>query len=176
MFTAIPRPALWLGIAGLLPLFATAAAVWLLPADQAGLVLDIQLYYAAIVLSFLGAVHWGLAIAGFGTELRGTEIRGPEIRSPEIRAGESPGAETIGWVRLTWSVVPALVGWVALLMTAVPALVTLMIAFAAVFGADLAAARRGLAPAWYPVLRRPLTVLVVLSLGASLMRVLSSGG
>lgn len=54
----VPRPALALGVAGLIPFAACTAALWMAdPAWQteAGRML---LGYAAVILTFLGGVHW----------------------------------------------------------------------------------------------------------------------
>jgi len=147
----IPPAALWLGAAGLLPFAAGTLGVWLLPPFWAGEALDAQCFYAAVILSFLGAVHWGLAIGGFGA------------------------APAASWPRLAWSVVPALVGWAAQLTSEVPSLVILILGFAGVLCGDLAAARRGLVPAWYPSLRWPLSAAVIVLLAGSLAKVLAAG-
>ena len=50
-----------LGVAGLLPFIAGAAAVWLVgPQDR--LPAAALLAYAALIASFLGGIHWGLAM------------------------------------------------------------------------------------------------------------------
>jgi formate hydrogenlyase subunit 3/multisubunit Na+/H+ antiporter MnhD subunit len=149
MLSQVPRPALWLGFAGLLPFLAGTAGLWLLPPPWNGWFLSNLITYAATILSFLGAVHWGFALA------------------------EAHRPPTAGWQRLGWGVVPALVAWVALGLAAIPALITLIVGFAAVLYGDDRAARSGLAPAWYPALCGPLTALVVLMLAASLVRLLT---
>ena len=131
----IPKAALWLGPLGLIPFLAGALAPWLLPAARlpdAGLAL---IGYGAVILSFLGGVHWGLA---------------------------APAGRPL---QIGLSVVPSLVGWLALLVAnlhaAGPALWLLAAAFAILLAGDLFAARCGLTPAWYPRLRVPLTLIVV---------------
>ncbi len=131
---------------GLLPFVAGALGFWLLPPDQAAHALDAQVFYSVVVLAFLGAVHWGTAMA------------------------DGPDADRLG-ARLGWSVVPALIGWLAALMTALPALVVLMAGFAAAYLVDRRAGDRGELPTWYLDLRRRATAVVLLSLGASLLRV-----
>lgn len=148
----IPRPAAWYGGAGLIPLVVPAIAIWLVPPPWDGFVLDLQLFYGAAIVSFLGAVHWGLALAGVGT-------RGDE-------------QEACSWTRLGWSVAPALVAWLSLVMVPLVGLVTQILAFAVTYFADAHATRIALAPPWYPRLRRPLTVVAIVALGASLARVL----
>ncbi len=139
----VPASAKALGGLGAIPFVALAAARWLAdPIDYASI--DMALVaYGAVILSFLGGIHWGLAIAGSGT-------------------AQAP------WRRLLLSVVPSLLGWVALLIPRAPALILLAVAFAAMVAIDTAAARAGRAPAWYPALRWPLTGIVVASLLAAL--------
>lgn len=151
----VPTPAAVYGAAGLVPFAVCAVLIWLLPHPWNGFALDVQLYYGATILSFLGAAHWGLALAGQGT------------------GGDSRAA--CSWIRLGWSVAPALVAWISLIMVPLIGVITQILAFAALFFGDLRAVRLGLAPGWYPRLRRPLTAGVVLCLGAALIRVLSGG-
>ncbi len=136
----IPRAACWLGPLGLIPFLAGALAPWLLPAEglpDADLAL---IGYGAVILSFLGGVHWGLA---------------------------APAGRPL---QIGLSVLPSLVGWLALLVANLHAsglaLWLLAAAFAVLLPGDLLAAGRGLAPAWYPRLRVPLTLIVVLCLVA----------
>lgn len=142
----VPRAAALLGAAGALPFLGTAVAVWLLDSPNTFYALEVQRTYAACILSFLGAVHWGLAMAA---------------------APGSPGA-----ARLVASVMPCLIAWFALLLVPWLGLSLLILAFAGLYFYDLRGAAAGLTPDWYPNLRRPLTVAVVLSLGTSLLRIL----
>ncbi len=134
----IPGAALWLGPLGLIPFLAGALAPWLLPAERLAEAELALIGYGAVILSFLGGVHWGLA---------------------------APAGRPL---QLGLSVVPSLVGWLALLVASLqafgPALWLLAGAFVALLPGDLLAADRGLAPDWYPRLRVPLTVIVVASL------------
>lgn len=136
----IPTAALVLGTAGLLPFVALALApLWSIePFGRPPL--GILAVYAAVVLSFMGAVHWGLAMAEFG----------------------GPRATTWGYIA---SVIPALVGWFAL--SFFPLAIALRIIAATYVGLllyDIRAARLGRAPQWYARLRPPLTVVVATSL------------
>ena len=93
-----PDVAARLSYAGLLPFVAGAVLAWLLGQDE---YLDAHAFvmqglsaYAATVIAFLGALHWGLAVRD--------------------------GGPATAW---RWGVVPALVAWVALLMPAFAGLV-----------------------------------------------------
>lgn len=133
----VPRPAAWLGAFGLIPFLAGACAPWVLSVDQAAQTTVALAGYGAVILSFMGGVHWGLAIAGSAAPAGGVRLQ------------------------LGLSVVPALVAWMALLVPAATALVVLFIAFALLLAGDLIAVSRKLAPAWYPRLRVPLTLVVL---------------
>ena len=87
------RIAALLGNLGLVPLFVLAIALWVPWGGMAPLRIQVALVgYAAVVLSFLGAVHWGLALAN------------PGLDKPRA------------WNALGWGVIPSLLGWLALLM------------------------------------------------------------
>ena len=138
---AVPRPALVLGFAGLIPFLASTLGVWIAGYPQSLAALDIQLAYGAVILSFMGAVHWGLAMAG--------------------------GPKAMSFHRLGWSVVPALAGWLALLLNPIYGLLLMVAGFAGVYFGDLRSIAAGNAPAWYKALRKPLTIIVIASLASS---------
>ena len=135
---AIPPAALWLGAAGAIPFVGLASAAPLLQGSQLDLAATALAGYGAVILSFLGGVHWGLAIAGFGA--------GPSLP------------------RLTVSVIPSLVAWAALLMPTTIGLVVLAGAFGLMLLVDLRASRGALMPGWYPRLRWPLSIAAAASL------------
>jgi hypothetical protein len=85
-----PSPLAWrLGHAGLLPFAGGALLLWLVRPDVHPYVALALSGYAAVILSFLGGIHWGLA----------------------MRAA-SPAPTP--W--LVWGIVPSLVAWVAVVM------------------------------------------------------------
>jgi len=132
---AIPKPALILGAAGLLPFLAAAVEAHLGLVLTPAWAVQAGLYYGVAILSFMGRAQWGLAMA-----------HGPSL------------------ARLGLSVVPALLGWAALLIPVQAGLLLVSAGFAGALMVDLTAARRGWAPAWYPMLRLPLTAVVVVCL------------
>lgn len=150
----VPRPALLLGLAGLIPFAAGALGVWTFPPAWADFALFAQTLYGAVIVSFMGAIHWGLAL------------------SEAARGG--PG--TVTWGRLGLGVLPPIFGWMAALAHPLPGLMILILTFAGVFFFDLQAVARGQAPAWYRPLRKLLTLLVILSLAVSLLRVATLPG
>lgn len=139
--STIPPAAAALGAAGFMPFVGLPLAqLWeLTPLGQPWL--PVLALYAAVILSFMGAVHWGLAMAEGG--------------------GQTGAPSDPAW-RYGASVVPALVGWFAVaFLPQVIALRIIATAFAALLAYDLYAARSGLAPPWYPTLRWRLTLVVV---------------
>jgi hypothetical protein len=140
--TSVPPAAKWLGALGVLPFVVPALAGLFLDGPFRENVSFALAVYGAVILSFLGGVHWGLTIAGFGPE--GTVCRTSR--------------------RLAYSVIPSLVGWGALLLPRPIGLLILAAAFAGAVLFDTRASRIGEAPAWYPKLRWPLSVVVVASL------------
>ncbi len=87
----------WLGHAGLMPFVAGAALVWVVEGEAHVYAAMALAAYAALIVSFLGGIHWGLA-----------------MRQPE------PPPAT-----LAWGVVPSLAAWPAVIMPAYAGLVLL---------------------------------------------------
>lgn len=52
--------ALWLGYGGLIPFLAGAALSWLLAPEWRPLAASALSAYAAVIVSFLGGIHWGI--------------------------------------------------------------------------------------------------------------------
>ena len=127
--TSIPAPALLLGAGGLLP-FAGGAAAQILTHDPRWLPLLAS--YGAVILSFVGALHWGYAVR-------------------DVPTGAS------AWLRYGWSVVPALAGWICLMLPATIAVMALAGALVACLVMDEFFSRGIAMPAWLLPLRRALT-------------------
>ncbi len=71
-WTAIPRQAGWLGYAGLIP-FLVLATSYLLYQDEAQQRVGQALVnYGAVIISFLGATHWGAVVGGASVTGPGT--------------------------------------------------------------------------------------------------------
>jgi hypothetical protein len=143
---AIPAAAKWLGGLGALPFVVFALCSTMLDGLYQAQAWYALAVYGAVILSFLGGVHWGMAIAEFGTQL-----------------------EQCAWRRLLLSVVPSIIGWIAMMISTVPGLLLMAASFGLMLWIDLTAARKGEAPSWYPKLRWPLSMVVIgcLLLGAT---------
>ncbi len=131
---APPRTVAWLGYGGLIP-FLTLATASLLDRHHSAIWSDALYGYAAIILSFVGALHWGLAMALPGLTER----------------------QRSAW--FSWSVVPGLIAWPALLLSPPLAAPLLLIGFIAHYLQDRRLARQGTLPDWYLPLRRRLSLV-----------------
>ncbi|QSZ37660.1 hypothetical protein DSL72_008759 [Monilinia vaccinii-corymbosi] len=159
----VPRESLIFGAAGVLPFAATSASTFYLAYDinhahatgqgilfspeTAHQLLDyitpIQVGYGAVIISFLGAIHWGLEYAGYG------------------------GYHS--YRRYMIGVIAPAVAWPTLLMPIEYALITQFSAFTILYFADARATVRGWCPPWYSTYRFVLTFVVGASIVASLV-------
>lgn len=128
-----------LGFVGLFPFMALAAAVFAPGAHQA-IASDALLAYGATILSFIGGIYWGLAIA---------------------RPALSPSK---GALFLIVGVIPQLLGWVALMLPVPFGQFVIAAAFLALLAADRAAVRAGIAPGWFTRLRWPLSCAAAIAM------------
>lgn len=145
----IPRPALWLGLAGLLP-FLWGILTQLSP-TLAQITLDtvgprfigpfVLIAYGTVILCFMSGVLWGFAA-------RGTAEK--------------------HWVGYALSVLPALWAFFFVGGGAQQALSALITGFVLLLLLDLQFARWGLAPKWWMSLRLILTFGVVAALSLAL--------
>lgn len=141
----LPAPARLLGPAGLIPFAGLAIGVWAgWPAAGPALAA-----YGATILAFLGAVHWGLALAAPG------------------RA--SARDDAIAWGRLGLGVLPALIAWAALLLPLAAGLGLLACGILATALIETLAARAGLVPRPYLGLRWLLSAGAAMALGLGLL-------
>ena len=93
----------------LLPFGLGAALVWFVRADAHPHVVAAMSAYAAVVLAFLGGIHWGFGFGGAG---------------PKVDPGTAnAGARAPDTGLYVWGIAPALVACLALLMPASAGLV-----------------------------------------------------
>ncbi len=140
---ATKRFAWILGLAGLLPFVAQALFSWLSPPVELLGVLRSQAHYAAAILTFLGAIHWGVTLA-----------------SPAI-------VDTPAATRLVWGVTPALYCWIVTLYPTDIALPMLFFGLLAALIVDLVLYRGTSVPRWFLTLRLVLSTGALASTGAS---------
>jgi hypothetical protein len=122
--------------------FVVLAAVAVVGGDYADFCSYALTAYGAVILSFVGAVHWGIALT---------------------RTDLPDRHRTAAW---GWSVVPALLAWLSLLVAPVAAAVLLVVGFVAQYLQDRRLARRSSVPAWYLPLRLRLTGVACTCLAA----------
>lgn len=159
----VPRQAYTIGLAGVLPYLATSLSTvycaweinhatantfgFLISAPTAEALLHVleplQVGYGAVIISFLGAIHWGLEWAGYG------------------------GYQ--GYKRYAIGVVAPAIAWPTILMPVEHALIAQFFAFTMLYYADTRAAYRGWTPAWYNTYRFVLTFIVGASIVISLI-------
>jgi Protein of unknown function (DUF3429) len=131
------QPPAWawiLGLAGLIPFVMCAAMQWYGPPGWrmlAGLAL---LSYGAVIVSFLGGIHWGLA------------MRASPVPTP----------------RLIWGVMPSLLGWSAVLLDSPWGPGVLALSLLVCFAVDRSVYRTLGLSAWLP-LRATLTLVATAS-------------
>jgi hypothetical protein len=130
-----PPTAVWLGYAGLLPFVGLAGASLWLGHLENGQLAQALLAYGASILSFMGAINWGLA----------------------LRNSAAPDSKL-----LLWGVVPSLLAWVALLVGTVPGLWLVLVGLWACFAVDRAVYPRFGLQGWLPM-RLALTVVATLA-------------
>jgi len=107
---------------------------------------EAQVAYGALIVSFLGAVHWGMALS--------STLSGPKAAAA-LRE------------RYTWSVFPALAAWPALMMQTAPGSLCIAVILAICYISDRSYNRIGALPKWYMSLRGYLTTLAISSMLAT---------
>jgi hypothetical protein len=136
----IPGPYALPGAAGLIPFVVGALAAWFGPPADYSLVLYALATYAAVILSFVGALHWGVAMM------------------------DPAATGRAQWAATLWSVTPALIGWAALLLPTLVGLRVMAGAFLLQLAMDRALARRHPVPPWFLPLRYRLSIVAALAL------------
>ncbi len=136
--TTTQRFAWILGLAGLLPFLAHTLLAWVTsPLEVEGLMRS-QAHYAAAILTFVGALHWGVVLAS------------PSI--VDARAAR----------RMVWSVLPSILAWLITLYDVRMALVTLMCALPVALAVDWLLYRETPVPRWFMAVRITLTTVATL--------------
>jgi hypothetical protein len=145
-----PEPLLRrLGYAGLIPFVFFGIGAWFGSAQWQAFSLHALAVYGAVILSFLGAVHWGLFLAD---------------RSYRVLGQAAP----------LWAVTPSVAAWGALLLPQAPALVALLALFPLVLWVDRGSLRHFRLPPGYIALRGYLTLGGTLSLLSGTFAILTA--
>eukprot|EP01037_Dinobryon_pediforme_P010826 gene10826-10905_t len=146
----IPAIAYVLGLAGAIPFIICGVAASSAGA-QAVIGLLALLGYGAVILSFVGAVHWGFALSHTAPDLDGSSLRRPSMT-----------------IRLAAATVPALIGWAALLLALLSlpqlGLAVLIVGFLATVATEARWNKIDLLPPGYMALRWLLSGIVVTTL------------
>lgn len=133
----------FLGFAGLIPFVTFSIGSWM-PLPYFSDAIRILIAYAAIILCFMGAIHWGVAMSSVNLQ-----------RSKYFIA----------------SIIPALTAWLALLAPDILAFIILLCGFIVLLAYDCAVEKSQALPGWYLPMRKKLTFFVVLCLAGSLLSV-----
>ncbi|KAF7653161.1 hypothetical protein LDENG_00086700 [Lucifuga dentata] len=138
-----PKPALYLGFAGLIP-FVSPPLLMAVTETYFSDLAYAQVAYSASILSFLGGARWGFAL-------------------PE----SSPAKPD--WINLANSVIPSLLAWVTMLLndSIVPAVTMVMMGLGISLHYDLSLLPTY--PSWFKALRSILTIVAFLSLLSTLV-------
>ena len=137
-----PAAVKYLSYAGLIPFIAALAGLFILADAPHDLALRALLAYAAVILSFVGAVHWGYL----------------------LHAGPDHAPRLLGL-----STLPNLTAWVSLLLADRIALFVLTLAFPLLLLYEKASALNGILPGWYMTMRARLTGIVTATLVIALI-------
>ncbi|KAM7185555.1 Protein of unknown function (DUF3429) domain containing protein [Naviculisporaceae sp. PSN 640] len=164
----VPREPYALGLAGTLPYLGTSCGTvylsWVLNSEVnqstflnsllvsketatawLGALEPIQVGYGAVIISFLGAIHWGLEYAE----------KHPSPKRTRFRYG--------------MGVVAPMLAWPTIFMPVEWALITQFLSFTGLYLADLRATSRGWTPVWYSNYRFVLTAIVGAAIFLSLV-------
>lgn len=131
----LPKIVKYLGYSGLIPFVALASATWLTKEDIQAQIGFALVAYGASIASFLGAIHWGLAMRETGEPLLAS---------------------------YAWGVIPSVMAWLALLLEPTSGLFALVVLLWLCFVMDRAAYSRYQLSHWLPM-RLQLTVVASMS-------------
>lgn len=132
--TSLPRHVCLLGYGGLLPFMGLAL---LIPfsLDYRPLFALALVNYGAVILGFVGALHWGFAMT---------------VQDMTAEQGRD---------RFIWSVIPALIAWIATLLPMPLGCLLLVIGFVVHYRQDTQLSGVMSLPAWYLPMRLRLTLV-----------------
>jgi hypothetical protein len=152
-----------LSLAGLIP-FIILGGVVLLDPVASDIAIQVLISYGAVILSFIGAVHWGFALRDTAHPVNGVPLT-PAVLGAERKL-------------LMFGVVPAIIGWIALLAALhfqAPgvALFLLLAGFFITIVVETIGRGRGVVAGNYLVMRWTVSVVVLIILLIVLFAVLT---
>lgn len=132
---------LGLTIASAVPFVALAVAVSVRVFDDNSLAIHALLTYSTVILSFLGGIHWGIAVSSYSHDKR------------------------IANLLITESVIPSMLGWGVVLYASLHIqLLVLTVLFVFIWAIDSMLMGRKIIPMWFFEIRCIITPIVVVSL------------
>ena len=144
----VPRSALWLGLAGLIPFIGGGMGVWVSALGDIRFALPlIVLAYGCLIAAFLGGVRWGAAMQN-------------------NEADHLPR-------QLIIAIMPTLMALVAFMLPLPQAFTLLIVLFVAQGVLDLTAVQQTRLVDWYAPLRILLTLIAALSMASILVHALT---
>lgn len=125
-----------IGIAGIVPFALITFACWVVHPEWLGYLINAQLYYGIAILSFLGGLHWGVALLSDGAD------------------------DALVRRALLWGVMPTLIAWFSMVRMEIGFLVQIG-GFIAAYRADKRLYQACGVPEWFLQLRLHMTRVVV---------------
>lgn len=139
----------WLGYAGLAPFVIGSLLIVVAHGAVRQIAIEGLVNYAAIIVSFMAAIHWGRAMF--------------DMPDPESQ----PTTPINRKMLYVFSVVPALLGWLCLFFDSALSMYFFAIIFAGLYLFDRQTLTDRSTSAWYLVLRARLTTVVIASMCAA---------
>ena len=142
----VPLLPLLLGIAGTIPFIFLSLSIWIFTYELKLLALYNLINYSVVILSFIGAIHWGATMVRNDNNYKSYLI----------------------------SILPALLSWfliMGFIVSYMIIFIILMVLFLGMFFIDVKAVKEKIIPQWYLSLRKIITVIVFLSLGSVTMAI-----
>ena len=138
-----------LSYGGLLPFVISLVGIYSDSKELSSYAMIAFVSYGAVILGFIGAIHWGLLLKTDSIQRQG--------------------------LLLSISVLPGLIGWLVLISPLPAALLMLCIAYPLLFVYEKYSELNNLLPVWYMLMRFRLTIVVTLFMLIGLGTVYSMG-
>ena len=136
----VPKAPLFLGLSGIIPFIFLTIGIWFFPYDLKLFALYNLLNYSVIIISFLGAIYWGVAMRNEKKSFKPYFI----------------------------SVIPSILSWFMLMgffSHYLLILVFIILTFFCIYFMDIKYVKSGFFPEWYGSLRKTISIIIVLTLG-----------